>query len=170
MPSHSVLAVASREWADAHFEEATLAILRSSTEAACARAQVHLQREDLNAATTCSRKHLSHARTRVSFLANLFFDLEGRLEPNLAAAMCLWNSIYRVCRAWKRVDPAEARILAAHAHVYNQLLKSTRAAGVSVSCRRLSFSRACERVRSNTFNTLFCRAYMHSPAFPPPSP
>jgi hypothetical protein len=138
MPSHSVLAMASREWVDAHFEEATLAILRSSTEAACARAQECMQRKELNAAEPCPQKKLDRARARVAFLANIFFNLDRTLEPNLAAAMWLWNSIYRVCRAWTRVDPLETRLLAAHAHVYKQLVKSTHAAGVRVPCSVLS--------------------------------
>lgn len=137
MPSHSVLALASREWVNAHLERDTLAILHADTASACIRAEAWVQREDLNQAKLCSKKVLLHARTRVSFLADLFFDLDGELAPKLAAAMCIWNSIYRVCRAWAQVDSSEARRLAAHAYVYHKLLRGAHRCGIRVDCRRI---------------------------------
>ena len=142
MPTHSLLALASREWARAHFDEDTMAVLRSNTEGACFRAEEHLERAELNAARVCTRKELKRARTHVQFLAELLFESDEKVSPHLAACVCMWNSIYRLCRAWTRVDACEIRKLAAHTKVYNQLIKSTSAGRVNINCRHLVRGRA----------------------------
>jgi hypothetical protein len=141
MPTHSLLALASRDWASAHFDKETMDVLRSNTAGACFRAEDHLERAELNAARACTRKELKRARTHVQFLAELLFESEETIPPRLAACVCLWNSIYRLCRAWTRLDPSQIRPLAAHARVYDTLIKSTSTCRVNINCRHLARKR-----------------------------
>jgi hypothetical protein len=141
----SFLAAQARPFVQKVFSQTTQDILYAGVGPACLRLvddEATQTRAFLNANTSCRLWQLREAKKNVLMLGEFLYPSKMdtgvnavELDPPLAAKICIWNAIYRVCCAWRKVENENARLLAAHAFVYETLCADAR----KLKRRRVAF-------------------------------